>query len=246
MAIQSVMIDQREPDWVQKLEFSGVPKAVTLLNAGDFLLATDDNCMLAIERKTPGDLLNTLRGDRLFQQVAALREVSPWSYLLITGPLLRGPDNKVIADRITGWDWNAVQGALLTVQELGVHVLHCAGDHDLETALIRLANRSRDAVPVDHPRRSRILSDAESIIAALPGIGLERLDAIERVFPINQLGYMGLLALTDPEPEKWDIQGIGSGITRRIRKALGLQDGMYLQLTKGSTNEQRTDDQKAA
>lgn len=246
MAIQSIMVDSREPEWVQKLEFGGVPKAVTALNAGDFLLATEDNCMLAVERKTPTDFLNTLRGDRLFQQMSGMREATHWAYLLITGPLLRSPDNKVIADRVTGWDWNAVQGALLTVQELGVHVMYCAGDFYLESAILRLANRSRLDVPVDHPRKSRVLSDAESIIASLPGIGIERLDAIERVFSINQLGYMGLLALTDPAPEKWGIAGIGSGITRRIRKALGLQDGMYLQLTKGEENEQRIDDQKAA
>jgi len=247
MAIQSAMIDSREPEWVRKLEFGGVPTAVTPLPTGDIWAATDDNAMLCIERKTPDDLLNTLRGDRLFRQVAALHQQTPWAYVLITGNLVRSTDGKVITTRVTGWDWNALQGALLTVQELGGLVVYCAGDHDVEAAIVRLANRSRDAVPMTGVRQARVLSDAESIIAALPGIGIERLDAIEQAFPINKLGYMGLLALTDPEPERWDIRGIGSGITRRIRKALGLHDGMYLQLTKGMVDdEQRIDDQEAA
>jgi len=247
MAIQAVQIDSREPEWVRNLQFGSVPTAVTPLPAGDIWVATDDNAMLCIERKTPDDLLNTLRDERLFRQVAALRAQSQWAYVLITGNLVRSTDSKVITDRITGWDWNALQGALLTVQELGGLVVYCAGDTDVEAAVLRLANRRRDAVPVCAARQARILSDAEAIIAALPGIGIERLDAIERVFPLNELGYMGLLALTDPEPERWDIHGIGSGITRRIRKALGLHDGMYLQLTKGMVDdEQRIDDQEAA
>ena len=248
--IQSVMIDQREPNWVKNLKFDSVPTATTMLPAGDLWVATDDSAMLVIERKTPNDFLNTLRDDRLFGQVSACREQSPWAYLLISGELTRGADGKVITDRLTGWNWDAVQGALLTVQELGVNIVHCAGDYDLEAAVTRLGNRQRDAVPVTQPRQARILSDSESIIAALPGIGLERLDAIDQVYPVNEVAYVALLALTEPNPESWGIKGIGSGITRRIRKALGLSDGMYLQLNsteKEKTNrEQRTGSQKAA
>ena len=77
MAIASVIIDSREPDWVQRLDF-GVPAAVTALDAGDLWVATTDAQTLIIERKTPTDLLNTIKADRLFQQVIGMRQRSQW------------------------------------------------------------------------------------------------------------------------------------------------------------------------
>jgi ERCC4-type nuclease len=233
--IQSVIIDSREPQWIQGLSFGGVPKAVTMLNAGDLWVACDDNNMLVIERKTPGDFLNTLRGDRLFGQMAAIHAASPWAYLLITGELQRAPDGKVITDRMTGWDWNSIQGALVTVQEMGVRVIQCAGDQDVEAAVTRLACRDRGAVPVIPPRQSRILSESEAIIASLPGIGLERLDAVvNRVGPLDRYGWVALIDLTDDR--KNEIPGIGSGTKRNIRRALGLPDGIYLGLDEREDN----------
>lgn len=247
MAIQSVMIDQREPDHVKNMRFGGVPVAVTLLPAGDIWIATDD-AMLCIERKTPDDFLNSLRDDRVFGQCAALREHTSWAYLLITGPFLRGADNRVITGRVTGWDYNAVQGALLTIQEMGIGVVHAAGEHDLENAVQRLANRQRGAVRISPARQMRFLSESEAIIAALPGIGPERLDTINAVWPLNEYAYMALLALTDYDPAAWDLPGIGEGTIRRIRKALGLPDEVFLTTTREENkhNEQRIDNSRAA
>lgn len=246
--IQSVMIDQREPEHVKNIRFGGVPVAVTMLPAGDIWVATDDARMLCVERKTPDDFLNSLRGDRIFGQCAALREHTPWAYLIITGLFLRSADNHVVTGRVTGWDYNAVQGALLTIQELGVGVIHITSEHDLEGAILRLANRKRDVVRVPPARHAHVLSDAEAVIAALPGIGPERLDEINRIWPLNEMAYMALLALTDPDPAAWDIPGIGAGISRRIRRVLGLPDGVYLTTNskENKNNEQRIDIEQAA
>lgn len=246
--IQSVMIDSREPQWVKDLKFANVPVAVTLLPAGDVWIATDDNALLCIERKTPDDFLNSLRDDRVFAQCAALREQTQWAYLLITGTFLRGADSKVITGRITGWDWNAVQGALLTIQEMGVGVIHCGSDHDLESIVTRLANRNREMVRIPPSRLTHVLSDAEAVIASLPGIGIERLDTINAAYPLNECAYMALCALTDYDPDGWDLPGIGAGITRKIRKVLGLPDNVFLSPTRKESehNEQRIDDHKAA
>ncbi len=248
--MKSILIDSREPDWVQKLTFGGTPVAVTMLPAGDVWVACDDDAMVCVERKTPDDFLNSLRDDRIFHQCAALREQSAWAYVLITGPFLRGSDGKVITGRITGWDWSSVQGSLLTIQEMGVGVIHAASDHDLEASITRLANRRRDVVRVPPQRVSHLLSDSESIIASLPGIGVDRLDTINAAFPLNECAYMALCALTDYDPDGWDMPGIGEGITRRIRKALGLPQGVFLSpMRRESTNneqQQRVDDSRAA
>ena len=218
MAILSVMIDSREPEWVQKLTFGGVPVAATLLDAADVWIATEDGLLL-VERKTPSDLLNTLRdGDRLFGQCANMREYSQWCYLLITGELQRGANGKVWCEqRETGWSWDSVQGALLTIQELGVGVIHCSGDTDFEAAVMRLSARDRDTKRIEPPRLSHVLGHGEAVLAALPGVGLERVDAL-----LQNCGTpaWSLVALTDDTV----VPGIGDGTKRRVREALGLDD----------------------
>ena len=101
MAATGILIDQREPAWVQGLSFGGIPVAVTLLEYGDVHVATDDGALLAIERKTPNDLLNSLRDDRLWVQLAGLRRLTPWAYLVITGQLHRSSDGHVVTENVS-------------------------------------------------------------------------------------------------------------------------------------------------
>lgn len=226
MGLASVLIDSREPSWVQQLTFGGVPTAVMQLDAGDLLLTADDGAILAIERKTASDFLNSLHDDRLFAQVATLYAVTPWSYLVLTRDLRPGPNGKAIADgRESGWTWPSVQGALVTVQELGVHVVQVVSDYDYEATVIRLANRNREPVWILPPRDALIVTEAEQILAALPGIGVERARAV--------LDYCGSAAwalafLTDDNCVPEAKIGIAEGTKRRVRKALGLEDWAIL------------------
>lgn len=215
--ILSVMIDSREPQWVRSLTFGGVPTAVVALGAGDFLVATSDNRMLGIERKTSDDLLGTLAKKRLLPQIARLRDTTDFAYLLISGPLLPSEDGKVITNRVTGWDWSALQGALLTVQELGVNVIYATGDDDLEPAIIRLAHRKRDAARILPPRQPNVLGAGEAAIASLPGIGLDRMQS---VLEVAGEPFWALVMLTQKDGEH--VPGIGPATKQRIRNALGL------------------------
>ena len=93
MALISVIVDGAKPEHIRQLHFGGVSVAVAMLDAGDVWCACNDEALLAVERKTASDSLNTLRDDRLFPQLAALREVSPHAYLIICGQLQpRGPE----------------------------------------------------------------------------------------------------------------------------------------------------------
>ncbi len=230
MGLLSVIVDSREPSWVQQLTFGGASVAVTMLDAGDLLCATDDGAIVGIERKTSGDLLNTLRDDRLFPQIARLREVSPFAYLVITGTLHPGPGGHCVTEeRESGWQWASVAGALLTVQELGVGILQVASDVDYEAAVIRLANRSREPLRVAPARDVTIVSEREQVLAALPGIGAERAAMLLRQFS----PAMAIAWLTTPG-ELWDppivVPGIGEGTRRRVRRALGLSDNLSLDI----------------
>lgn len=221
MALTGVMLDSREPSHIQSLRFGGVPAIVTTLDCGDCWASTDDGAMLCIERKTPSDLLGSIKDGRLFAQVAAMRERSQWSYLIVTGLLAPTLDGMTMADgRTTGWRWDAVQGALLDCQELGVSLLHCQSDAHYEEAIIRLARRSRkDTKPIKPRVQPHVLSDAEKILISLPGVGLDRAKLLVDEFESAASAIAWLTWLNTYH----DVAGIGDGTKHSVRKALGLK-----------------------
>jgi ERCC4-type nuclease len=213
------MIDSREPGWVQNLTFNGIPTSVEYLEQGDLMAATESGELLLVERKTPDDFLNSLRQDRVMLQLANMLEVTRWSYLMITGEFKLGVNGQVVTQRVTGWNWDAVQGAILSIQEMGIYVIHCQGDEDYEAGIIRLGNRDRSEVlhipPAKHPH---ILTKSEAVLASLPGIGFKRLKSV--------LDYAGtpawaLCGLTNLDEIK-DFPNVPYGDRQRIRNVLGL------------------------
>ena len=232
MAITAVMIDSREPSWVQALEFGGAMKAITMLDAGDLWASTGDGAMVCIERKTSSDLLGSLSDERLWHQLSAMRAKSQWSYLVITGVLQPSSTGMTITDRgETGWKWASVQGALIRAQECGVVVVHAAGDGDYEGTVLRLCGRTRSSELVLKPVRTpTVLSPGEQVLASLPGIGLDKAQAL-----LAGMGTAawGLVDLTDIRSKtarglRGEVKGIGDVTKRRVRQALGIPNGARL------------------
>lgn len=222
MSIVACMLDTREPEWVKALTFGASMRTVTLLEHGDLLATTGDGTLIAIERKTSDDFLNSVRSGRIWPQLAGIRQQTPWSYLVITGVLLPAASGMAITERgETGWKWASVQGALLRAQELGCMVVHAAKDVDFESTVLALAARShQDECPVEPVRLPRFFSDAEALLSALPGIGLDRAQAL--------LAYAGTAGwalnwLTDQSSTD-KVDGIGPKTRQNIREALGLRD----------------------
>ena len=224
MTATAILIDTREPQWVQGLKFGGISTMVNLLDHGDALIACNDNTMVLVERKSPDDFLNSLKEGRLFPQLSEMLSYTRWSYLCITGDLLHGSNGNVVSDRgNTGWSYNAVQGALLTAQEMGIFIVTCAGDMDYEACILRLAARDRkEELLILPPKLPRILSAGEAIICSLPGIGPERMGIV-----LDACGSAAwaMVALTDPTSE---IPGIPHNVKIKIRGALKLQDAEQL------------------
>jgi ERCC4-type nuclease len=227
MSLTAAMIDNREPAHITSLKFGGVPVAVTMLDCGDAWASTDDGQMLIIERKTPSDLLGSIKDGRLFQQVAAMRERSKWSYLCVTGALAHTLDGHVITDnRTTGWKYDDVVGALITVQEMGVSLISCQSDQHYEEAIIRLSRRDRKAVKAVEPRtQARVLTQQEQVLTSLPGIGIERAGLLlgehgSAAYSIAWLTWMDTFAE--------ELSGIGNGTKATVRKALGLKAEEWL------------------
>jgi ERCC4-type nuclease len=228
MGMISCLIDAREPDWIKALFFGGVPKDIALLDTGDVWALCSDGQVVVIERKTADDLLNTLRAGRLLPECARMLAVSRYSYLVITGSMAPDVDGMTITARgLTGWQWAAVQGALLSIQELGIGVVHFGQDTDFEQAVSWLAGRRRDPVMLIPPLKiPQLLSVGESILASLPGIGLERAQAIMAHCGTSAQALAFLTDLSDAGK----LDGIGPKTKANIRAALGVPDWAELVL----------------
>lgn len=226
MSISAIIIDSREPDWVKQLNFGDIPTSVQLLEQGDLMAASNDGELILIERKTPDDFLNSLKSDRLMLQLANMLTVTRWAYLMITGEFKLGVNGEVVTSRVTGWNWDAVQGAILSIQEMGVYVVHCQGDEDYEAAIIRLGNRDRSKVaPVPPAKQPHVYTQAEAVLAALPGIGFKRLKSVLDAGGGSPAWAIALLTNLD-EVEKFP--GVPYGDRQRIRNVLGLKTNEML------------------
>lgn len=239
----AIMIDDREPDWIKQLTFGGLPVAVTRLEYGDIWVATDDGCLLLIERKTPDDFLGSLKDNRLFGQLEPLankrldeqlagKPVQTYPYLLISGAFGIGANGMAVTDRQTGWKYSAVAGALLSIQEMGVHVVLCADD-DVENAIPRLIQRKRgDMLPILPVRPAQMLGPKEALLSCLPHIGIERSQEILQ-WASWKVG-LALTGLSDP-----DIRApVGKKVREDIRRFLGLQDGQTIELVLNANNQE--------
>lgn len=228
------MIDTNEiatAPWINGLMFDGAPRIVTKLDHGDIWATTDNSDMICIERKTPSDLLNSIKDNHIFKQVAGMRAHTPWAYVVVTGTLTATGTGKVIADeRVTGWDWNAVQGALIDIQEMGVRVVYCLNNAEYEPTVLRLCGRDRGKEKVIEPTATpRIMSPGEALLCSLPGIGWDRAQALLAEFenrPAYALAWLTWFGFQSDV----QIAGIGKGVKANVRRALGLGDTDVLEV----------------
>ena len=226
MGISSVIVAQNEAAWCKKLRFGGASLDIDPTpDASDYLILLDDGTLIGIERKTDEDFLNTLRAKRLFPQLQRLKELTPWAYLVITGDLRAGQAGKAVTEngRETGWNWASVQGALLEAQEIGIFTMQCR-ETDFEQTLLRICNRDRSTVRVQPARELSLMTEAEQVLSAFPGIGPQRAETLLRDCGT---GANALMFLTS-EVLAYEGSGIGRGIRQRVRRALGLPDGYCL------------------
>lgn len=238
----AIMIDQREPDHI-KAQFTDA--AVTLLETGDAWAACDDGSILMIERKTSDDLLNSMRDGRLLEQISRL--VDPrhtqylrgerqtyWPYLVITGELRPNHDGKAWTGRETGWGWNAVQGALLTIQEMGCYLVQCSSDAEYFRTVLMLINRVRKETVDIAPQRIPVpIGTKEAFLCGLPDIGLERARAILE-WSGGVLGH-ALAGLTDMRI----AAPVGKAVRAKIRGFFGLAEQQTLEFVFDDDNREK-------
>jgi len=218
--LKAVILDSKEPASIKALDF-GVPTLVQPLKCGDCWLATDSTT-LVVERKTLSDLLASIRDGRLFDQAARLVAQSKWCYEVITElPVVRS-GCVFLNGKMSEWKWASVQGALLTLQEMGVEVVWWEGGY--VQCLQWLADRSRDTVHVKPQRRDIVMeSPAETVLCSLPGISDGRAGAL-----LEHCGTAAFALQFLTGNGGGSIPGIGPGTKTAVRSALGLTDDLVL------------------
>lgn len=213
MTIIAATVAHNEPEWVRALTFGGVPVITETRARPDVVALCDDGTQLWVERKTADDFLNSLRDEgNLFLQCAALSmertKNGAWPYVILTGHIRPTADGMTETERgKTGWNWAAVQGALLTIQEFGVFVAFANGDADFESAVMRLANRARKHGLDILPARMPAILPREFAVLADIGIHPERAKPLLRHCGTLEVT---LMALCDPTSDL-------PGITQRDR-----------------------------
>ena len=240
--IQAIVYDSREPEWVKQLDWSA-PSVDTLLETGDLQVLTADNSILWIERKTPDDFLGSLKDGRLLTQATRLAEFrhfdlirdgksNQWAYVVITG-FFTSQGDKVVTERgVTGWTMNAVNGALLSIQEMGVFTIFCNGDAAFKECVMKLAERKRDDVqPVLPARPGMLLGPKVAFLAGLPGIGIERAQDILD-WSKHNVGH-ALMGLTDVQIKA----PVPVSVRWNIRHMIGLEDDEELSILKKGASQ---------
>lgn len=222
-AILSVLIDAKQPDVLNHLPFDGATPLRVPLAAGSVNLIAHDGALLGIERLPVESLPMAIRRGTLADRAAALRALTPWAYLIIVGELAPLRNGKaVIAGQPSGWDWRSVQGALASVQELGVVVLEAGTDQQFGELLVSLARRERGSVRVSPLRDVLFTTPAEQLLCSIPGIGEEKAESLLAEYPS---AAWALIALTNPD---YAPKGIGPKTIASARAALGLHDSQQL------------------
>ena len=229
--IKSIIIDSREPKWVQKLSFCGAKKAILEMEFGDLWITCDDGQTLVVERKEPEDFIGSMISNRLIRQaagLASLRKGGLWPYVMIMGELNPGPNGRTwVNGDLRDIQYTSIQGFLLSIQELGVFTTFAKNSKDLEDACIRLSNRDRTDI-MKLPAVKRIgkrLNGSEEFLAGLPGISTE-LSAL--VMKEAGTAARALEMITNGEY----LPKVGTKKREQIRKCLGLGNEEIIQVTK--------------
>jgi hypothetical protein len=168
---------QRET--LDSIEIGAAKIARSDLPVGCVVLLTDDMTTIPVYILDAGKVIGLIC-DAAFDYAMHMltQRGSEWRYLLIVGDVTQADNGgTTIWSGLDGFDtsfsYAALQGALLSAQELGVGVLTVPSRDDVPAALTRLAKRDRSRKRIAPPREVEMLSDDATLLMALPGVGPE-------------------------------------------------------------------------
>lgn len=217
-----ITIDANDHMHVGDLKWDGAIVMVAPLQFGDLQILHPNGYKILIERKTPNDLLQSMKDGRLINQVVGMVDGADFAYLVVSGFFFQRLNGEVAhfeSERshtdISGWQWHSLQGQLASIQQLGCTIWY---EPDYHEAVRLIMNRSYGNVKIKARREPYIFSETENVLMALPGIGSKKATEIMGKFPT--VGY-AIEWLSKPGEYEPRIPGIGTGIKQKINEFLG-------------------------
>jgi len=181
--LPKVVVDSREavdaPTVVEKLRDSGVDVEVKLLEVGDYLIPRGG---YLIERKTPQDLVASIRLGRLWRQVEELKSVENAKPIVVVEGSLK------MIERFTKFKPVQVVGIINSIIfDWGIPVITLPGRRWMASYLEQLAKSAeiedRKHTQIRFEKKFESISEAqEYLIAGLPGINTSRARALLEYF----------------------------------------------------------------
>jgi len=223
--LDRVTLASNEPAPYKELTFGDTPTAVEPLTVGDAWLISGEATII-VERKTVEDLLASIQDGRLLAQAGEMGKLAQmfprtWCYLIITGKTKIHSGVYWVAGKATKFGVRRVEGALATVQQLGVTVIRNITPTPAAYAdtLRWLARRDRGAVRVGRKREAFMSSRQERVLMELSAnIGEARAEGLMANNP--NLAW-ALVALADGKATS--IPGVGKATCDSVRTTLGLE-----------------------
>jgi len=208
-----IVVDTREASKMAKLVSSlrsaGCEVREERLEAGDFYIPGEPSFL--VERKTPVDLVSSVRDGRLWRELDKMKASGPSPYLLVEGPLS-------LIERFTDWSQSSVAGLLVSVSDgWGVSVLWAPSQPWTVSYLLSLARRARREERRSYPlrvvpKRAGPREIMLSVVEGLPGVGPGRAEALLRRF-----GTLSALFSARAE-ELEQVEGVGEKTARRLEE----------------------------
>ena len=166
-----VLVDSREPQAIADALSAVYGVHVSQLAAGDVNVPTP-NGLLAIERKTPSDLLSSISDGRLFDQARAMVESARFALIVVPGSLLYDRDDFAVADgRVTRWRGVSVRAAIRAVQWAGCAVEIVPAGQFVRAVQEAIEGASKERIPaqVQHALTFETLDLRTDYLAGPPG-----------------------------------------------------------------------------
>ena len=175
-----VLVDSREPQSIIDALSAVYSVHVSQLAAGDVNVPTP-NGLLAIERKTPSDLLSSISDGRLFDQARAMVESARFPLIVVHGSLLHNQDDFAVADgRDTRWRGVSVRAAIRAVQWAGCAIEIVPSGQFVRAVSEAIQTASKERLPARATRAITFetLDPRVDFLAGIPGVGAKRAQSL--------------------------------------------------------------------
>ncbi len=218
-----ILVDDREKrsPVVEELQRLGVEFKIERLDVADY----DVGGVYGVERKTPGDFINSIIDRRLFDQATYLREAFEVPIIVVEGGFSR-------VLRYRRINPHAIFGAMAALAENKISVIQTAGPRETAELLLvlqkRLEKKKRTYVP---PSKKRVIKMNTSVpvvqlnlLSSIPGISFEMADKILRYFKTPRRFFAA------PPSELKKVPGLGE---KRVKRIIAVLDTIYTPLYAG-------------